>query len=340
MISYIIGIETTCDETAIAIIDDSCNIVSHIVSSQIIHAEYGGVVPEIAAREHLNNISCIMDRLFEQAISPIILKQINAIGVSTRPGLIGGVLVGTMFAKAFACALRIPFISIDHLEAHILMPLMSNSTDAIFPSLVLLLSGGHCQIIKMSAVGVYQLIGQTIDDSIGETFDKIAKMLGFDYPGGPKIEKYAQLGDCKRFKLPMPLCGSLYNGNLDFSFSGLKTAMKILIDSRKETIDDDRHDICASFQYTISKILIHKIKATLSIHSVKSIIISGGVAANQYIKSSIEEVFAHDYSIIFPPTQYATDNGVMIAHNALLKYKRGQFEPLDCKVLPYSELFF
>jgi N6-L-threonylcarbamoyladenine synthase len=340
--TIILGIESTCDETAAALIKKNENgfveIISHIVSSQQAeHEKYGGVVPELAARSHLNNIDVIIKNLFKN-INNLQPKDVNAIAASSNPGLIGGLIVGNIFAKTLALALNKKFIAIDHLEAHILMPMMNNQ-EIKFPFLALLISGGNTKIILAQDFENYQILGKTIDDSLGETFDKVALMLGLNYPGGPLIEKNAQNGNKAKFKMPMPLCLGADKNNLNFSFSGLKTHIKLLVEQNKPLTQNFIDDLCASFQKTISQILIKKLDNAIKKCNIQiqNIIVSGGVSANLYIKNSLINHF-YNYKLHFPERSLCTDNGVMIAWNGLLKYEKNLFETLDSKIFPYSNL--
>ena len=338
--TIILGIESTCDETAAALIKkngDFIEILSHIISSQQKeHEEYGGVVPELAARSHLNNIDIVIKKVFENCgIQP---KDIDAIAASSNPGLIGGLIVGNLFAKTMCLALNKKFIAIDHLEAHILMPLMNNAKIS-YPFLALLISGGNTKIILIRDFENYQILSETLDDSLGETFDKVALMLGLNYPGGPLIEQNARNGDSEKYKMPMPLCTGVEKDNADFSFSGLKTHVKLLIEKNKPLNQNFICDVCASFQKTITQILIHKLQNALKKcdTQIRNIVISGGVSANLYIKNSLINHF-QDMELLFPERELCTDNGVMIAWNGLLKYEKGFFETLDSKISPYSNL--
>lgn len=337
---YILGIESTCDETAAAIIDINANIISQItVSQQSNHALYGGVVPELASRMHLQNIESVLNKLFKES-NKIGLSDISAVACSTQPGLIGGILVGSNFAKSLAVSLSIPFISVDHLEAHLFMPFMFYEIN--FPTLAILISGGHCQIAYIRNFEQIDLLGNTLDDSIGETFDKVAQMLNISYPGGPLIEKYALLGNEDCYKFPLPLTYGKNLNNQNFSFSGLKTAVKIQINSLKNNgnlSDFDRNNICASFQKTILNILKHKIDLALENYPfVKNIVISGGVASNKYLRQSLSNYF-NNLEIYYPPIEFCTDNGVMIAFAGLLKFKKQISYSIDCMIKSTSNLF-
>ncbi len=321
----VLGIETSCDETSVAIIGDDRKIYSHLVFSQLkAHEVFGGVVPEIASRSHLD----ILDSMVAKAIveSGLNLSEIDAIAVTGGPGLIGGVLVGVLYAKGLASAAKKKFVAVNHLEGHALSArLIDESLD--FPFLLLLVSGGHCQIIEAQGVGQYKIIGSTIDDAVGEAFDKVAKMMNLTYPGGPKIEELAKSGNPNMYKFPLPLINS---NDLNFSFSGLKTAVKKTVDSVDINDIEVKQNIAASFQYTVSKIICSKLSkaiATTSIES-KQIVIAGGVAANQYIKSELANILK-GYNVISPPLWLCTDNAAMIAWAGIERMKSGYFNGLD-----------
>ena len=322
----VLGIETSCDETAVAIIDDKKNIISHIVLSQLEdHIPYGGVVPEIASRCHIKHLKDLIKKCFQQA--SLTINDVDAIAVTGGPGLIGGVLVGVMVAKGMAAASGKPFIAINHLEGHALTIRLTEEID--FPYLMLLVSGGHCQILQTNSVGNYIKFGGTIDDAVGESFDKVAKMLNIPYPGGPKIEQLAKEGDCKRFKFPRPLLDK--PASCDFSFSGLKTAVKRQIDKMEKISDQDKKDICASFQKTVADIIVNRLNHAARLYPndiKKQLVIAGGVAANQFIKERIKEALP-DFSIHSPPISLCTDNAAMIAWAGVEKLKLGQTNDLS-----------
>lgn len=316
--TLILGIETSCDETAAALVlrraDGSGEILSNVIYSQIDeHAQYGGVVPEIAARAHVSILDTILKRAIDDSGHQ--LTEIDAIAATAGPGLIGGVLVGLMTAKAIAAALAKPLIAINHLEAH---ALTARLTDQVtFPYLLLLVSGGHSQIVLVRGIGDYDLWGTTIDDALGEAFDKTAKLLSLPYPGGPQVERHAANGNPKRFALPRPI---LNRPGLDFSFSGLKTAVRLAAESVEPVTEQDINDICASFQAAICDIL-HQ-RATRAINRFRDdypdqhcqLVVAGGVAANKAIAASLTQVCANTgASLIVPPAALCTDNGVMIA---------------------------
>ncbi|MDR2760259.1 MAG: tRNA (adenosine(37)-N6)-threonylcarbamoyltransferase complex transferase subunit TsaD [Rickettsiales bacterium] len=327
----ILGIETSCDETAMAIINDRREILSHVVFSQIdIHKEFGGVVPEIAARNHLD----VIDKVFALTLqrAGISARDIGAIGATAGPGLIGGVMVGTVFAKTLASILKKPFIAVNHLEGHALICRLTDNAD--FPFLLLLLSGGHCQIVEAAGIGRYKKLGETIDDALGECFDKVGKMLGLEYPAGAKIEELAKLGNREKFVFPLPLNNTAGRKRpkdlFNFSFSGLKTAVRIRLAREKNFAVED---VCASFQWTIVKILANRLenifRAGILNENIREIIISGGVGANQYIKQNLKPLCEkYGYSLTTPPPELCGDNGVMIANVGLERLKLNKIDDL------------
>lgn len=322
----VLGIETSCDETAAAVVRGDKTILSNIVHSQMQeHLPYGGVVPEIAARSHLTYLDAVITQALTQA--NVTLEELDAIAVTAGPGLIGGVMVGVMAAKAIAAVHQKPFIAINHLEGHALTARLTDEVS--FPFILLLISGGHCQFILAKELGHYEVLGQTIDDAMGEAFDKIAQLLELDYPGGPEIEKLAKVGNPDRFALPMPLKGK---PGCDLSFSGLKTAVRQLIENHGFNGASDRADIAASFQRTITETLCNRLKNCLQLHgeSVTNLVVAGGVAANQYLRGKLEEV-ATEYKkrLVVPPPKLCTDNAVMIAWAGCERLKAGYISKLD-----------
>ncbi len=337
----VLGIESSCDETAAAIVTDKKEILASSVLTQMEHKIYGGVVPEIAARAHLEHIDEILEDTFRQAkLKP---SDIDAVAASCGPGLIGGVVIGAMAGKALALALNKPFIAINHLEGHALAARISN--DVVYPFLLLLVSGGHCQILIVKGVGEFERLGTTIDDAAGEAFDKVAKMLNLGYPGGPIIEKMAELGDENRFVLPRPLANS---GDCNLSFSGLKTAVRKIIESYDSNgiiehailHKQDVADICASFQKAATESLVSKLKKAITIFKNnypegKDLVVSGGVAANTYLRNHLKEL-AQKNGLLFsaPPVKFCTDNGVMIAWAGMERALKGMHNELDFKPRP------
>jgi N6-L-threonylcarbamoyladenine synthase len=337
----ILGIETSCDETAAAVVDENGKILSNVIHSQIkIHEKYGGVVPEVAARSHIDFIDKVVLQALEDA--QLKISEIDGVAATAGPGLIGGLIVGLMAGKTLASTLKKPFIAVNHLEAHVLTARLSDKIE--FPYLTLLVSGGHCQILLVKGVGNCELIGQTLDDALGEAFDKVAQMIGLPYPGGPQVEKAALMGNSSRFKFPKPLIHN-NEAKFDFSFSGLKTAVRREIenltqmpfshfDSYKNLSQQDISDICASFQKTVVEILIDRLKNIFEIKelNVDKIVIAGGVAANQIIFGGIKtwaktiavEVFA-------PPIKLCTDNAAMVAWAGVERLKLGLIDNLNFK---------
>ena len=337
----VLGIESSCDETAAAIVTDQKEILGECVLTQLEHKIYGGVVPEIAARSHLEHIDEILEETFKKAnLKP---SDVDAIAASAGPGLIGGVVIGVMAAKSLALALNKPFIAVNHLEGHALAARLTS--DIAYPYLLLLVSGGHCQILIVRGVGDFERLGTTIDDAAGEAFDKVAKMLNLGYPGGPIIEKMAALGDENRFVLPRPLANS---GDCNLSFSGLKTAVRKIIEaySPDNKIEHailhkrDVADICASFQLAATESLTHKLQKAISIFKQKcpqgkDLVVSGGVAANTYLRQHLQNL-ADKEGLVFsaPPIRFCTDNGVMIAWAGMERALKGLYNDLDFKPRP------
>lgn len=328
----ILGIETSCDETAAAIVTDKKEILSNIVVSQVLeHQKFGGVVPEIASRAHLTFVQEVTEKALDEA--KLTLTQIDAIAVTSGPGLIGGLLVGVMFAKGLSFACNKPLLGINHLEGHALTARLTNNVD--FPYLMLLVSGGHCQILIVENIGKYHRLGGTLDDAVGESFDKVAKMLGLPYPGGPIIEKLALEGNPDSYIFPHPLQG---REGCDFSFSGLKTAARLLIEKHKpEILSNPKtiNDICASFQKTIGEVLLDRLNnavkmAKKSHPTFKQLVIAGGVAANQYLLNKIgQNMMEYNLETIAPPIKLCTDNAAMIAWAGVERFSLGLKDSLD-----------
>jgi len=333
----VLAIETSCDETSAAIVTSDRQILSNVVVSQIDeHTPFGGVVPEIASRAHIRYIDSVIKESLNKAKCSI--QDIDAVAVTSGPGLIGGVIVGLMAAKGIAAATNKPLIAVNHLEGHALTVRLTD--DVPFPFLLLLVSGGHCQILIVHGVGNYTRLGTTLDDALGEAFDKTAKMLGLGYPGGPQVEKRAKNGDPNRFPLPLPLCNKV---NCDFSFSGLKTAVLHTIESCRtapgvdpKLTSQDINDICASFQQTCAKVLNNRLTHAISSFKEQAptgtnLVIAGGVAANKYLRKTIDELGKeHGLDVIAPPLNLCTDNAAMIAWAGIERLIAGEVSPLDC----------
>ena len=331
----ILGIESSCDETAAAILQDnnigSPKILSNIVSSQIeIHKEFGGVVPELAARSHIEKIDLIVNKAVKE--SGVSLDEIDAIAATAGPGLIVCLTVGLNFGKAFARSLNKPFIAVNHLEGHALSPKLDSNLE--FPYLLLLISGGHTQYLSVEGLGKYKRLGTTIDDALGEAFDKTAKLLGIEFPGGPKIEEFAKKGDPKKFNLPKPI---INKGGCNLSFAGLKTSVLRFTQNLKN--NQDKYDLAASFQKTIEEILYIKTEAAfkqyLKLSKKRDFVIAGGVAANNGIRQKLNRVSKENsFKTFFPHINLCGDNAAMIAMVGLEKYKKSQFSDLSFPVNP------
>ena len=325
----VLGIETSCDETAAAVVGDDRTILADVVLSQLDeHRPYGGVVPEIAARSHLDHI----DRLVAEALrrSGVGLAQIDAIAATGGPGLIGGVIVGVMTAKAIAAVSGKPFIAVNHLEGHALTARLTHGLD--FPYLLLLVSGGHCQLLAVEGVGRYARLGATIDDAAGEAFDKVAKMLALGYPGGPAVQKAAESGDPLRFPLPRPLRGK---PGCDFSFSGLKNAVRLLIGGIEAPTLQDRHDVAAAFQLAVAETVAERTGRGIDAFAercpeARHLVIAGGVAANTALRERLSQTAeARGFTLVAPPLSLCTDNAAMIAWAGLERFRLGQTDGLD-----------
>jgi N6-L-threonylcarbamoyladenine synthase len=325
----ILGIETSCDETAAAVVTDTKEIRSNVVLSQVAeHQPYGGVVPEIAARSHLDHIDNVIDKALKDA--GVSLSELDAIAATGGPGLIGGVIVGVMTGKALASVAGKPFIAVNHLEGHALTARLTD--DVPFPFLLLLVSGGHCQFLAVEDVGRYRRLGGTVDDALGEAFDKTAKILGMPYPGGPAVEKMARSGNEKAYAFPVPMKG---REGCDFSFSGLKTAVRLKAEEIGDLTEKHKADICASFQHTAAESLTDRtqnaIASFLKLYpNGKHFVLAGGVAANQYLRGRLTSVIEqHGLSLVAPPLPLCTDNAAMIAWAGLERFRRGMIDSLD-----------
>ena len=333
----ILGIESSCDETAASVVTQNDEglplVLSNIVSSQEeIHKKFGGVVPELAARSHIDKIDWIVKKAIDE--SGISIDKIDAVASTAGPGLVVCLSVGLSFGKAFASVINKPFIAVNHLEGHALSPKLNSKLD--YPYLLLLISGGHSQFLSVQNLGKYKRLGTTIDDALGETFDKTAKMLGIDFPGGPQIEILASKGNPKKYDLPKPI----YNkGGCNLSFAGLKTA--ILKISKSIETEQEKFDLAASFQKTVLEILKKKTKIAFEEFEKekkkkeKIFVIAGGVAANKEIRSLLIDLCKeHNYQSIFPPMEFCGDNAAMIAMVGLEKFKLKQFSNLDFPAKP------
>ena len=333
----ILGIESSCDETAASIITENeqgiPTILSNIVSSQVnVHKEFGGVVPELAARSHIEKIDLITKKAIDD--SGIKMEEIDAVASTAGPGLIVCLSVGLSFGKALASSLNKPFIAINHLEGHALSPKLNSELN--YPYLLLLISGGHTQFLSVQGLGNYKRLGTTIDDAVGEAFDKTAKLLGIQFPGGPQIEIYAKKGDPKKYSLPKPI---FHRGGCNLSFAGLKTA--VLKISKEIKSDQEKYDLAASFQRTIEEILYKKSKIAfmefkkINKTNKNKFVVAGGVAANQKIREVLTNLCEEEnFEAIFPPINLCGDNAAMIAMVGLEKFKLRQFDELDHPAKP------
>lgn len=327
----ILGIETTCDETSASVVEDGNKVHSNIVASQIKeHAPWKGVVPEIASRLHLDKVMPIIDDAIKQA--KVKLDDIDLIAAANRPGLIGGLMVGVSVGKSIAWKNDIPFIGIDHIEAHLYSPHLDQLDKKIeFPYIGLLVSGGHTMIVKAESFTKYEVLGTTIDDAVGEAFDKVAKHYDLGYPGGPAVEKAALKGDDRAFDFPI---SNLYKSDrkYDVSYSGIKTAVIHYLDKYKKKDNFNNNDIAASFQKRAFDVLIKKTKLAAEDNKIKNIVVAGGVSANKYLRKMFDSL--EGYDIFFPALKYATDNGAMIAGYAYHKFKEEGHDGLDTGVSP------
>ncbi|MFT3823622.1 MAG: tRNA (adenosine(37)-N6)-threonylcarbamoyltransferase complex transferase subunit TsaD [Chitinophagaceae bacterium] len=324
----ILAIESSCDETSAAVCRDG-QILSNFIANQTVHEQYGGVVPELASRAHMQNIVPVIEAALRKADCE--LSEVNAIAFTQAPGLIGSLLVGSQFAKSLALALDVPLIAVHHMQAHVIANLIPGNNNELpqFPFLCLTVSGGHTQIVLCESPLKLSVIGETRDDAAGEAFDKSAKLLGLPYPGGPLIDKYAQQGDAKRFRFPEPQIPGL-----DFSFSGLKTSILYFIQEKRQEnpsfIEENLADICASIQSRIISILLNKLKKAAIETGIKDLCIAGGVSANSGLRKALTEIGQQNgWRTFIPAFQYCTDNAAMIAMTAWYKYAAGEFADLS-----------
>lgn len=327
----VLGIETSCDETGVALYDDEKGVLAERLYSQIsLHKEFGGVVPELASRDHVVRLLPLIDEVLQEAnCAP---EDIDGIAYTSGPGLVGALMVGAATAQSLSYVWKKPAIGIHHMEGHLLAPLLENEAPA-FPLVALLVSGGHTQLVLVKAIGDYQLLGESLDDAAGEAFDKAAKMMGLPYPGGPSIAKLAEQGDAKRFDFPRPMIGK---PGLDFSFSGLKTFTGTTIALFGQTISEqDKADVAAGFQQAVVETLTIKCKRALEQTACKSLLIAGGVSANQLLRAHLEGMVAKlNAKLFYARPALCTDNGAMIAFAGCQRLKAGQQTPLSIQVRP------
>ena len=331
MINPVLGIETSCDETAAAVLAADGAILAEAVLSQTEHARFGGVVPEIAARAHLQHLPGLVRRVLDQA--GLAVAGLGGVAASTGPGLIGGLIVGSGFGKGVAVAAGLPFVAVNHLEAH---ALTARLTDGLgFPYLLLLVSGGHCQCVAVRGVGRYQKLGGTIDDAVGEAFDKVGKLLGLPWPGGPHVERLAAGGDGWRWPFPRPL---LRRPGCDFSFSGLKTAVAQVVAKHPPGPLPQREaaDIAASFQAAVAEVMADRATHALAaMPDARALVVAGGVAANHAVRAALLAVAgAHGLPLVAPPLRLCGDNAVMVAWAGIERLRLGLANPLDTPPRP------
>ena len=312
----VLGVESSCDETGLALYDTEQGLLAHALHSQVeMHAEYGGVVPELASRDHIRRVLPLTENVLKTANKT--LNDIDAIAYTQGPGLSGALLVGTSFAESLAFSLQIPTINVHHLEGHLLAPLLEVNPPA-FPFVALLVSGGHSQLMRVDGIGEYELLGDTLDDAAGEAFDKTAKLLGLGYPGGPALSKLAQSGKA-RFKLPRPLLNS---GDLNFSFSGLKTAVLTLVNQHQPLDAATTADIAWEFQEAVTEILTLKCMTALRETGLDNLVVSGGVGANSKLREKLNAATKRKLcKVSYPRLEFCTDNGAMIAFAGAMRLK-------------------
>jgi N6-L-threonylcarbamoyladenine synthase len=325
----VLGIETSCDETGIAIYDGEKGLLSHVLYSQIaIHADYGGVVPELASRDHIRKTLPLIKEALDQA--GVNADSIDGVAYTAGPGLSGALLVGASIGRSLAMAWGKPALAVHHMEGHLLAPMLEiNSPD--FPFIALLVSGGHTQLVRVDGIGQYQLLGESVDDAAGEAFDKTAKLMGLDYPGGPLLAKLATQGDAKKYKFPRPMTD---RPGLDFSFSGLKTAASNVIAAEGNS-PQVQADIAASFQQAVVDTLVFKCQRALTETGLKRLVVAGGVSANTSLREQLQLLLTKmKGEVFYPRKEFCTDNGAMIAFAGYQRLKAGQQQDLSIGVTP------
>lgn len=325
----ILGIESSCDETGVAVFDDEKGLVGHVLHTQIaMHAEYGGVVPELASRDHIKRVVPLVREVLAQ--SETSMHDLCAVAYTAGPGLIGALLVGATEARALAYALNIPAVPVHHMEGHLLAPMLEDPAPT-FPFVALLISGGHTMLIKVEKPGSYELLGQSVDDAAGEAFDKTAKLLGIPYPGGPGLEKLAQTGNSKAYHFPRPM---LDRPNCDFSFAGLKTAVLNAVHASTD-LEKQKADIAHCFTDAVADTLRHKCERALNLTGLNTLVVAGGVSANTAIRSLLSELMeSRGGKAFFARREFCTDNGAMIALAGMMRFKAGQIGTLGVDVFP------
>ena len=329
-----LGIETSCDETAVGIVEDR-KILSNVIFSQAkLHAPFGGVVPEIASRHHIENLPLIVDEALQKA--DLRLNEIDGVAATYTPGLLGALLVGLQYGKALALALNKPFVGVNHLEGHLNAVFLENE-NIEYPYLGLIVSGGHTHLYLVKEFGSYPLLGKTRDDALGEAYDKVAKLLGLGYPGGPRLEKEALKGNPKAFRLTPPKLGE---GTLEFSFSGVKTACLLLVKKQNGNLSQNFiQDLAASFQEMVTDFITARLDQAAKKYKIKNMIMTGGVAANQTLRKKIQTLATGEgYKVWIPSIPMCTDNGAMIAYVGGLYLQRKESSPLSLNAFAYGEL--
>jgi N6-L-threonylcarbamoyladenine synthase len=329
----VLGLETSCDETGVALYDTERGLLSHALFSQVdIHVEYGGVVPELASRDHVRKTLPLVEQVLQDA--GCVAGDIDGVAYTAGPGLAGALMVGATLARALAWGWGIPVLGVHHMEGHLLAPMLEEDAPS-FPFVALLVSGGHTQLVRVDGIGRYQLLGESLDDAAGEAFDKVAKMLGLPYPGGPHIARIALSGDAQRFDFPRPMVN---RPGLDFSFSGLKTyTLNTIADCRRsaELSEQDRCDIARAFEEAVVATLVIKCRRALRQEGLKTLVIAGGVSANTNLRSSLTKALAKEGARVFyPAPMFCTDNGAMIAYAGAQRLQAGQVDDVDTRVRP------
>jgi N6-L-threonylcarbamoyladenine synthase len=318
----VLGIETSCDETGVAVYDSDRGLLAHALHSQVaLHDEYGGVVPELASRDHIRRLLPLIHEVLRKSSAEA--SKLDAVAYTQGPGLAGALLVGAAVGSSLAFGLKIPAIGVHHLEGHLLSPLLEKNPPR-FPFVALLVSGGHTQLMRVAGVGDYAMLGETLDDAAGEAFDKTAKLLGLGYPGGPALAKLAERGKSDRFVFPRPMLDQLEKrGDLNFSFSGLKTAVVTLV--RRQVLDEQaRADVAAGFQEAVAAVLVAKSLAALRSSGLEQLVVAGGVGANRRLRALLDGAAHGKFRVFYPAMEFCTDNGAMIALAGALRLKAGK----------------
>jgi N6-L-threonylcarbamoyladenine synthase len=329
----VLGLETSCDETGVALYDTERGLLSHALYSQVeVHAEYGGVVPELASRDHVRKTLPLVEQVLQQA--GCVATDIDGVAYTAGPGLAGALMVGATLARALAWGWRVPVLGVHHMEGHLLAPMLEEDAPQ-FPFVALLVSGGHTQLVRVDGIGRYRLLGESLDDAAGEAFDKAAKMLGLPYPGGPHIARIAQHGDARRFDFPRPMVN---RPGLDFSFSGLKThTLNTIAECRREgeLTEQDRCDVARAFEEAVVATLVIKCRRALRQEALKTLVIAGGVSANTSLRSALQHALTKEGARVFyPAPMFCTDNGAMIAYAGAQRLLAGQADDAAVQVRP------